>query len=227
MHFFFYIQATLRKRRTALNSNHSSNNSNRQCPVLGNNNSSNSRMVDQGLSQSHARLHRKHSPAFTKKNAMLKRSNTLAPCLVSIWFVVIRCAMTSLNAHFNSLINLLIYSHMKQERPPPLPPSRSYTVAGNSKLGYPQTRVMKSTFPGKINFFHVQCNTTTTSLTNFLNFNYAEDGSGEVILRGGEAVMVMGASHRRGHLLVEHKNHHFHVPYQFLELKSNQAGVEI
>ena len=40
--------------------------------------------------------------------------------------------------------------------------------------------------------------------------------------------MVMGASHRRGHLLVEHKNHHFHVPYQFLELKpSNQSGVDI
>jgi dachs protein len=41
--------------------------------------------------------------------------------------------------------------------------------------------------------------------------------------------MVMGASHRRGHLLVEHKNHHFHVPYQFLELKSNsqQPGVDI
>ena len=56
----------------------------------------------------------------------------------------------------------------------------------------------------------------------------AEDANGEVVLRGGEAVMVMGASHRRGHLLVEHKNHHFHVPYQFLELKSNsQSGVDI
>ncbi|KAI9556922.1 hypothetical protein GHT06_016716 [Daphnia sinensis] len=89
------------------------------------------------------------------------------------------------------------------ERPPPLPPSRSYTVAGNSKLGYPQTRIMKSTFP--------------------------EDANGDVVLRGGEAVMVMGASHRRGHLLVEHKNHHFHVPYQFLELKPNsqQPGVDI
>lgn len=36
------------------------------------------------------------------------------------------------------------------ERPPPLPPSRSYTVTGNSKLGYPQTRIMKSTFPGNV-----------------------------------------------------------------------------
>jgi len=67
----------------------------------------------------------------------------------------------------------------------------------------------------------------TFKLSIHFPFRFAEDGSGEVILRGGEAVMVMGASHRRGHLLVEHKNHHFHVPYQFLELKSNQAGVDI
>lgn len=38
---------------------------------------------------------------------------------------------------------------LSQERPPPVPPSRSYTVAGNTKLGYPQTRVMKTPFPGK------------------------------------------------------------------------------
>merc|ERR1712071_510486 len=56
------------------------------------------------------------------------------------------------------------------ERPPPLPPSRSYTVAGNSKLGYPQTRIMKSTFP--------------------------EDANGDVVLRGGEVVLVVGASNR-------------------------------
>lgn len=35
-----------------------------------------------------------------------------------------------------------------QERPPPVPPSRSYTVTGNTKLGYPQTRIMKMPFPG-------------------------------------------------------------------------------
>lgn len=78
------------------------------------------------------------------------------------------------------------------ERPPPVPPSRSYTVAGNTKLGYPQTRVMKMTFP--------------------------EDGSGEVLLKG-EKVLVVGASHRRGHLVVEHKSATLHVPFQFLELK--------
>lgn len=82
------------------------------------------------------------------------------------------------------------------ERPPPVPPSRSYTVAGNTKLGYPQTRVMKMSFP--------------------------EDGSvdGPVLLKG-ETVLVVGASTRRGHLVVEHKHCTLHVPFQFLELKQS------
>ncbi|XP_035775334.1 unconventional myosin-Ia-like isoform X3 [Anopheles albimanus] len=81
------------------------------------------------------------------------------------------------------------------ERPPPVPPSRSYTVTGNSKLGYPQTRIMKMNFP--------------------------EDpgavGLGEQ-LRKGEAVTVTGASHRRGHLIVEHNGISLHVPFQYMEL---------
>lgn len=82
------------------------------------------------------------------------------------------------------------------ERPPPVPPSRSYTVAGNTKLGYPQTRVMKMSFP--------------------------EDGGGEnPVLLKGETVLVVGASHRRGHLIVEHKHCTLHVPFQFLELKQS------
>lgn len=85
------------------------------------------------------------------------------------------------------------------ERPPPVPPSRSYTVAGNTKLGYPQTRVMKMPFP--------------------------EDASGEVVLLKGDTVLVVGASKRRGHLVVEHNNMSLHVPFQFLELKS--VGVNI
>ncbi|XP_055682418.1 unconventional myosin-IXb isoform X2 [Lutzomyia longipalpis] len=84
------------------------------------------------------------------------------------------------------------------ERPPPVPPSRPYTVTGNSKLGYPQTRVMKMNFP-------------EDSATN---------PSSEQ-LRKGEAVTVVGASHRRGHLIVEHNGHSFHVPFQFMELLKN------
>ena len=67
----------------------------------------------------------------------------------------------------------------------------------------------------------------STYVTDFRLCFFKEDASGDVVLRAGEAVMVVGASHRRGHLLVEHKNHNFHVPYQYLELKSNQPGVDI
>ncbi|KAH0946296.1 hypothetical protein HN011_002611 [Eciton burchellii] len=85
------------------------------------------------------------------------------------------------------------------ERPPPVPPSRSYTVTGNTKLGYPQTRIMKMPFP--------------------------EEGEGEVVLLKGEAVLVIGASPRRGHVLVEHNNTTLHVPYQFMELKPCNINV--
>nr|CAD7393173.1 unnamed protein product [Timema cristinae] len=85
------------------------------------------------------------------------------------------------------------------ERPPPVPPSRPYTVTGNTKLGYPQTRVMKMPFP--------------------------EDASGDNVLLKGETVLVIGASQRRGHLVVEHNNINLHVPFQFLELKP--VGVSI
>ncbi|XP_075226131.1 unconventional myosin-IXb-like dachs [Lycorma delicatula] len=85
------------------------------------------------------------------------------------------------------------------ERPPPVPPSRSYTVTGNTKLGYPQTRVMKMPFP--------------------------EDGSGEVTLLKGDTVVVVGASPRRGYLIVEHSNHNLHVPFQFLELKPGPVSI--
>ncbi|EAT35379.1 AAEL012449-PA [Aedes aegypti] len=81
------------------------------------------------------------------------------------------------------------------ERPPPVPPSRSYTVTGNSKLGYPQTRIMKMNFP--------------------------EDSVAASVgeqLRKGEAVTVTGASHRRGHLIVEHNGISLHVPFQYMEL---------
>ncbi|XP_046478520.1 unconventional myosin-Va isoform X1 [Neodiprion pinetum] len=86
------------------------------------------------------------------------------------------------------------------ERPPPVPPSRSYTVTGNTKLGYPQSRVMKSPFP-------------------------AEGGDGEIMLYKGETVIVVGASSRRGHLLVEHNGSTLHVPYQFMELKPYNVNV--
>lgn len=88
---------------------------------------------------------------------------------------------------------MIIYE--KQERPPPVPPSRSYTVTGNSKLGYPQTRIMKMNFP---------------------EFSALNPPTKQ--LRKGETVTVVGASHRRGHLIVQHKGVTFHVPFQYMEL---------
>ena len=37
-----------------------------------------------------------------------------------------------------------------QERPPPVPPSRPYTVNGNKKISFPQTRVMSQSFSGRV-----------------------------------------------------------------------------
>ncbi|EDW89595.1 uncharacterized protein LOC6528851 [Drosophila yakuba] len=79
------------------------------------------------------------------------------------------------------------------ERPPPVPPSHSFTITGNSKVSYPQNRVMKMNFP--------------------------EEGQSEAPqLKKGEAVTVVGVSTVRGHLMVEHKGQSFHVPFQFMTL---------
>lgn len=83
-----------------------------------------------------------------------------------------------------------------QERPPPVPPSRSYTVTGNSKLSYPQIRLMKMNFPE----------------------DAAVGGQASEQLRKGEAVSVVGASERRGHLIVDHGGRQWTVPFQFMEL---------
>jgi len=79
------------------------------------------------------------------------------------------------------------------ERPPPIPPSRPYTVIGGKKITFPQSRVMKTSFP--------------------------EEESSEVFLNKGDSVIVIGNSHRRGYLVVEKHNHTVHVPFQYLELK--------
>uniref|UniRef100_A0A1A9WFZ4 Myosin motor domain-containing protein n=1 Tax=Glossina brevipalpis TaxID=37001 RepID=A0A1A9WFZ4_9MUSC len=93
------------------------------------------------------------------------------------------------------------------ERPPPVPPSRNYTIVGNTKLNFPQNRIMKMTFP-------------EDTLSNLPPEQ----------LKKGETVTVVGASSCRGHLIVENKGQNYHVPYQFMELirgqniTSNNAG---
>ena len=98
-----------------------------------------------------------------------------------------------------------------QERPPPIPASRAYTVTGNRKVAYPQSRVMRTSFPGKTYL--------SRPLSLSLTTNFTSDE--EIILQAGESVLVLGASTRRGHLVVERNNHTIHVPHQYLELRGH------
>ena len=45
----------------------------------------------------------------------------------------------------------------------------------------------------------------------------------EMRLGKGETVVVIGASPRRGHLVVEKRNHTIHVPHSHLELRGNSS----
>lgn len=69
-----------------------------------------------------------------------------------------------------------------QERPPPLPPSRAYTVSNGVKLGYPQQRVLAA--------------------------DWADEG-GALRLRAGDSVLALGAA-RRGHVAVQVADSTFH-----------------
>lgn len=55
-----------------------------------------------------------------------------------------------------------------------------------------------------------------------MKMNFPEDaavgGLASEQLRKGEAVSVVGASERRGHLFVEHAGRQWTVPFQFMEL---------
>lgn len=62
-----------------------------------------------------------------------------------------------------------------------------------------------------------------------MKMNFPEDaqvgGQASEQLRKGEAVSVVGASERRGHLIVDHGGRQWTVPFQFMELvKSNAPG---
>ena len=84
-------------------------------------------------------------------------------------------------------------------------------MTGNRKVAYPQSRVMRTSFPGKPSYF----SPPPLSLTSYFTSDE------EMILQAGESVLVLGASTRRGHLVVERNNHTIHVPYQYLELRGH------
>jgi len=97
---------------------------------------------------------------------------------------------------FKTIQKLCSLFGLDLERPPPVPPSRPYTVTGNRKMAYPQSRVMKNSYSDE-----------------------SKGGSADLMLRGGETVVVIGASNRRGHLVVEKNNHTLHVPSRFMDLR--------
>ncbi|TRY68528.1 hypothetical protein TCAL_13103 [Tigriopus californicus] len=78
------------------------------------------------------------------------------------------------------------------ERPPPIPPSRSYSIVSGKKVTFPQTRLMKMQYP--------------------------DNGKGDILLLKGDAIVVLGVSTRRGHLIVEKMNQTLHVPFHYLEM---------
>ena len=51
-----------------------------------------------------------------------------------------------------------------------------------------------------------------------MKHNFGE-GVADVVLGKGENVVVIGVSSRRGHLVVEKRNHTVHVPYHYMEMR--------
>lgn len=85
-----------------------------------------------------------------------------------------------------------MYAHLVlsrlQERPPPLPPPRAYTVSGGVKLGYPQQRAVAAEWAEEA----------------------PKGGAKPLRLRPGDTVLAVGAA-RRGHVAVQVLAH-FCVP---------------
>lgn len=77
---------------------------------------------------------------------------------------------------------------------PCIPPSRAYTVKNMVKIRYPQVRILKEDYPS--------------------------DSDTGVQFHCGQEVKVIGASPRRGFLIVQGNNITHHVPYSLLDLKT-------
>ena len=68
---------------------------------------------------------------------------------------------------------------------------RNYTIVGNYKIGFPQWRLMRCTYPE----------------------------SGPPLLRAGDEVYVLGRSQKRGYLVVELNGQQMHLPHNYTELR--------
>lgn len=75
---------------------------------------------------------------------------------------------------------------------------------GNYKVGFPQWRVMKCTFP---------------------EGGGGGAGGGAPVLRMGDEVFVLGRSQKRGYLVIEYNGQQMHLPHNYTELRV--SGVQL
>lgn len=68
---------------------------------------------------------------------------------------------------------------------------RNYTIVGNYKVGFPQWRVMRCSYPDH----------------------------GHPLLKAGDEVFVLGRSQKRGFLIIEHSGRQIHMAHSYTELR--------
>ncbi|XP_033108068.1 myosin-I heavy chain-like isoform X3 [Anneissia japonica] len=88
---------------------------------------------------------------------------------------------------------------LNMDKPPPIPRSRPYTVAGGVKVFFPQRRIMKC--------------------------NYPDGKNSKTFLKSGDVVLVTGVSQRQGHLIVQHRGCAIEVPLCLTEVYRNVSAV--
>lgn len=72
-----------------------------------------------------------------------------------------------------------------------------------------------------VNYTKIQPN----KCSMFKIFAFSAKDTPENLLPKGSEVRVVGPSTRKGHLIVDHKNICYHVPYQMLDIKVNSILV--
>ena len=86
-------------------------------------------------------------------------------------------------------------------------------MSRGKRITFPQSRVMKSNYIGKIKGQNAK------ETFGLIISKYLENGRPDVVLVKGETVIVIGNSTFKGYLVVEKNNHTIHVPFKYLELK--------
>ena len=125
-----------------------------------------------------------------------------------------------------------------QSLPVRIPPGRNYTVVGSLKVMFPQWRVMKSDFPGRLVWEVVEWGTQLEwNLKQLFDtfpvgikyvappppppppLPFVESSAGPPLLTAGQAVFVKGRSPQRGFLLVDNCGQQLLIPHYYTELR--------